>query len=468
MSVAVCYPDTYAVEETFQLLKIPWEWYVDGRQYDVVIARKPDVPGWTGNLIDLTTNDFFSRIATMLNTGRFHMHEPACDSLIDTLRQELRRHTVLAEIPPAPWGHPYMVALTHDVDVTSVRECRLATAGYAAFRCMGSGMVSTGLRLGFACIGIGDDPWALFDRWKTCEEELGVRSTFFFVPRKNDPGVHAHPYRAIRYNLGEKTGVLRDLEQNGWETGVHGIDNWTDAARGKEELKALGTGTKNPGNRTHWLLFDRDSWRVLDEAGYSYDTTFGYNDDAGFRAGTLQVYKPRDVQDLLELPLHIQDIGLFGKFCWAPSGTSWEKIPCLRLDEREARTRCDGIFDYARTFGGAVTILWHYENLVPPRNWSGIYVDLVKRAQADGAWVTTAGAVVKWFRKRRETGIEYDMNKNVLTIRVHTSPAGCNPPLLVRVHINPARVVHINAAYNSGDGYVDIMGTVPEITVTLT
>lgn len=115
-----------------------------------------------------------------------------------------------------------------------------------------------------------------------------------------------------------------------------------------------------------------------------------------------------------------------------------------------------------------MTILWHYENLVPPRNWSGIYVDLVKRAQADGAWVTTAGAVVKWFRKRRETGIEYDMNKNVLTIRVHTSPAGCNPPLLVRVHINPARVVHINAAYNSGDGYVDIMGTVPEITVTLT
>src|SRR5208283_6026562 len=100
----------------------------------------------------------------------------------------------------------------------------------------------------------------------------------------------------------------------------------------------------------------------------SYDTTFGYNDDAGFRAGTLQVYRPRGVENLLELPLHIQDLGLFGKFCWAPTASGWEKTPCLHLDEVAARASCESIFEYARTYGGAVTLLWHYENLVPPRD----------------------------------------------------------------------------------------------------
>ena len=61
--IGVAYPDQYAVDETFQLLKIPWEWYVPGQSYDVVIARKADVPDYTGNLIDLTGNDFFRKVS---------------------------------------------------------------------------------------------------------------------------------------------------------------------------------------------------------------------------------------------------------------------------------------------------------------------------------------------------------------------------------------------------------------------
>jgi hypothetical protein len=464
--IAVFYPDRYAVEELFQLLKVPWEGYVPGRQYDVVIARRTEVPDWTGNLIDLTANDFFKKISDLLNTGQPHLHEPSCDILIDSLRQELKKYTILVEIPPAPWDHPYMVALTHDVDVTSVKECRIVTAGYAAFQCITHGEVCAGLRLGLARFGIGNDPWSLFSRWKIFEDQLGVRSTFFFVSKKDDPGVRAHPYRAVGYDI--KPDVLRDLNQGGWETGVHGIDNWTDAERGKLESAALGPGDKSPGNRTHWLLFDQDSWKVLDAAGYSYDTTFGYNDDAGFRAGTTQVYRPRGVQNLLELPLHIQDLGLFGKFCWAPTDSDWVKTPCLHLNKNAARAYCNRIFDYAKTYGGAVTLLWHYENLTPPRDWSGLYADLVERAKADCAWVTTAGAIVAWFKGRRETGIEYDLNKNILTIRIRNLDSGQNSPMRIRVHIDPARVTYIDNEYRIGEGYVDIACTRPEITVTLT
>jgi len=463
MSIGVCYPDKYAVEETFQLLKIPWEWHVPDRSYDVVIAFRADVPGCTGPFIDLTGNDVFKKISDLLTTGQLHLHEPACDLLLDHLRGELKKYTFLVEIPPAPWGHPYMVALTHDVDVTSVRECRILTVGYAAYQSIIQGNFRAGLHLLCAKCGIGNDPWVLFERWKMFEGKLGVRSTFFFVPRKDDPGMIAHPYRSVGYVINKD--VLRGLTWEGWEVGIHGIDNWADAEMGKQEMAVLGM--KATGNRTHWLLFDKKSWQMLDEAGYTYDTTFGYNDDAGFRAGTLQVYRPKGTSKLLELPLHIQDLGLFGKFCWAPTAHDWEKTPCLHLDESVARIRCNDIFDYALKYGGAVTILWHYENLTPPRDWSVMYTELVKRAQADGAWVTTAGNVVEWFEVRRKTSITLFQDKKKITIRIQNLNLFQEPSLRVRLYIDPSSISHIEGDYISEDNYVDIKCVQPELSVIL-
>ena len=160
-------------------------------------------------------------------------------------------------------------------------------------------------------------------------------------------------------------------------------------------------------------------------------------------------------------------LGLFGKFCWAPTDNGWVKTPCMHLDEHAARMYCDRIFDYAKKLGGAVTILWHYENLTPPRDWSRLYKDLVKRAQADGAWVTTAGAVVEWFKRRRETGIEYCRGKNIITIKISNRLSGQNPPMFVRAFIDPVRVANIDTEYRVGEDYIDIRCTRPEITVTL-
>jgi predicted nucleotidyltransferase len=41
---------------------------------------------------------------------------------LEKLREKLKQFTTLAEIPPVPWGYSYMVALTHDVDITSVSK----------------------------------------------------------------------------------------------------------------------------------------------------------------------------------------------------------------------------------------------------------------------------------------------------------------------------------------------------------
>jgi len=65
------------------------------------------------------------------------------------------------------------------------------------------------------------------------------------------------------------------------------------------------------GVRMHWLYYSQQSaasWRPLARL---YDSTIGYNDTIGYRAGTTQVYKPLDANRLLELPLHAMDTAMF-------------------------------------------------------------------------------------------------------------------------------------------------------------
>ena len=61
--IGIIYPDEYAVKETFQLLKIPWEWYNSSEEYDVVIGRKEDLKSEevNFNLIDLSEEDVFKK-----------------------------------------------------------------------------------------------------------------------------------------------------------------------------------------------------------------------------------------------------------------------------------------------------------------------------------------------------------------------------------------------------------------------
>ena len=41
----------------------------------------------------------------------------------------------------------------------------------------------------------------------------------------------------------------------------------------------------------HWLLHDANAPSILEEAGYAYDSTLGYNETVGYRSGTTQVWQ---------------------------------------------------------------------------------------------------------------------------------------------------------------------------------
>jgi len=444
--IGVLFPDRYAVEETFQLLKTAWEYYDPSRDYDVVIAKRDGLKSTDSfTLIDLYETDFFDEVEMMLNSGLEGNREPTCDVLLDRLREKLKLATTLVEIPPIPWQYSYMVALTHDVDITSVRERRWISVGNAILNCFLAFRILSGIEILFAKWGLRKDPWNLFEKWMAMEDNLGVRSSFYFIPFKDEPGFDAPRIREAKYNLNEK--VIRRLVEGGWEVGVHGIDNWKDVRSGMNELKCISKfGISKIGTRIHWLLLDEWSLKRLDDAGYHYDTSFGYNGDVGFRAGTLQAYRPKGAYNLVELPLNIQDVALFRR-------------KYLNLPKDDAMEICDTIFNYARKYGGVVTLLWHQTSLAEPHNWGELYGDLVKSALEDGAWVTKAVDIVDWFRVRRDVQLSYSKNGKKINIHLGGLEAHQNchlPRMRLRVHIDPESVEYVSGEYLSGDGYLDV------------
>jgi hypothetical protein len=146
---------------------------------------------------------------------------------------------------------------------------------------------------------------------------------------------------------------------SGGEIALHGINAWASEEHARLESKELTPLAASPrpeerGVRMHWLYFDADAWQCLEAAGFSYDSTWGYNETVGYRAGTSQVFRPLCATTLLELPLHVMDTSLF-------------YASYLNLTPLAAQTVLSAIVQHARESGGTVTVNWHDRSLFPER-----------------------------------------------------------------------------------------------------
>ncbi len=210
----------------------------------------------------------------------------------------------------------------------------------------------------------------------------------------------------------------------GCEVGLHGIDAWVDSSKGREELEEIQrlTGVAEIGVRMHWLYYDQQSPVALEKAGAAYDSTIGYNETVGYRAGTTQAYMPIEASRLLELPLHVMDTALF--------------YPAyLALAPREARMLIGQMADNAVKFGGCLTINWHDRSVAPERLWGEYYRDLVEDLKSRGAWFATAGQTVSWFRKRRSVVFESDcVEPGAVRANVPPDSRDNLPGLRLRIH----------------------------------
>ena len=502
----VSWENDETVAEFFQLFKTPWEYYQEGKYYEVIITSpskifetnaaltivygseisivdkevevRDNAEGvsleWEGTCIPIYCSvltftqavvpflnsqrpghavgyeiskdnhkilrigyDIFREVHYLLTHGQPEKNAgvPTLDLHIEMLRTWIKAAGIeIIEIPPVPYGYKFIVCLTHDVDFIGIKNHLgdhsmwgyLYRASFGSLRNYTKGRIDSKklllnlksfFKLPLVYFGLDHDPWDQFDRYLEIEKGLG--STYFFIPFKNRAGEQfsekRDPYRAAKYDIGDTVSILSKLISNGCEIGVHGIDAWHSVEMGKVELQKIleKTGTHNStGIRMHWLVGNEKTPEILDKAGFSYDSTVGYNETLGFKAGTCQVYRPLTTKNLLELPVIIQDTALF-------SGKR------LNASESQANILCEQIIDTIIRVKGVLTILWHQRSLGPERLWDDFYIKLLNKLKMQQVWFATAGEIVKWFRVRRASQFEHggqSISRNINSLTKNALP----------------------------------------------
>lgn len=373
--------------------------------------------------------NLFAEVGILLSKGQpiERAGYPTMERQIQLLRRMLVDARVpFCEIPPVPDGFRFAAALTHDVDHPSLRAHGV---DHTVLGHLGRAVVGTvlewirgkrpfadvarnwlaAMELPFIQLGWRRDPWRRFVEYSRWEGGPG-RSTFFFIPFSGRPGHRsdgsaAPAYRAAKYGAADVQREIRALQAEGQEVGLHGIDAWRDVGAAKEELAAIEqtTGRHAPaGVRMHWLYRGPEMFAVLERAGIEYDSTVGYNETVGYRAGTSQAFRPlAGVTDLLELPLVVMDTALF-----YPSH--------LNLGRNEAWRLVTDLIRDAECQGGVLTINWHDRSLFAERLWGTFYRQMINEIEARGGWIATAANCVEWFRLRRRVVFDQSTGEPLL------------------------------------------------------
>jgi hypothetical protein len=267
----------------------------------------------------------------------------------------------------------FAVALTHDVDHP------LAFLGRSAgerLRQLGADVLVrrdaslAGRRLrSWTGIRRGDyrlDPYNTFDFLMEVSERLGVASSFYFLATRDTTPLNGfytlqHPW--IR-------ALMARIHERGHELGFHaGFDTYRDAERTTQEFNCLrttatelGVSPSRWGGRQHYLRWENPgTWSNWERAGLDYDSTLGFAEIVGFRAGTCHEFRPfhlrdRRPLDLAERPLHVMDTTLF---------------EYMKLTPAQALEAVLEVARACRRVQGTLTLLWHNSMLptAAQRRW---------------------------------------------------------------------------------------------------
>jgi peptidoglycan/xylan/chitin deacetylase (PgdA/CDA1 family) len=329
--------------------------------------------------------------------GRFFASSSCLDPL-DPPLERLRRELGL----PMPWYGTarFVVALSHDVDVPwrwtriGVRGAAARLKGHALARRAGPAVHEA---RALARVPVhklrGSDPNWRFAEIVAEEREHGARSTFYVMAGHGHRADGAAPEAYDRL----RPRVVESIVEAGAEVGLHGSYLAAEDLERLARERALLAQLDGPllGHRYHYLRVDPHRNLVpLQRIGFHYDTSLGFPDALGFRAGIAHPFRPWDSErnapaDLVEVPLAVMDATL--------AEERYEG-----LSAAAAKRPIFALLDWAAEHGGGFSILWHPERFDPPsaRGWDRLYFEVLDAVRERGGVCVSArelaGTAADW------------------------------------------------------------------------
>ena len=276
-------------------------------------------------------------------------------------------------------GKKFAIFLSHDIDdvTTSFRQLIRSFGPYPLHK----------QKLGFlkfirACYK-KQNPYLNFKEIIRLEKKYDANSSFFFLASEKDIFGDKYKIEDIQDDI---SYIIEQDCEIGLHTSFYAYNNLDLIKSEKKNLEEI-TGKKVVGVRNHVFRFNLpETWKLLAQAGFDYDSTFGYHDMIGFRNGMCHPFLPYNLNEkqiipILEIPPCVVDISLFS-YMKLNAVKSWKIIKKL--------------IDDVEKLGGVITILWH--------NWTYSYP------------VSFAGLFGKEWTKLYEKILEYGYKKNAWLI----------------------------------------------------
>lgn len=336
----------------------------------------------------------------------------------------VRRHE------PSPWGgKAFAVGLSHDIDSLRRWDSRgLLRAGREVARALGRGRASAAARAGSELVaGLraragGQDPHWNLDAIVSLEQAGEAQSTFFLIPHHTHRWDGTHPAyyqrrlpslagelaRMAEVGVHASTAAAEAIGDRGLETGDCGPAPLSQSplptprslgvAALRSERERLETMVGGPvrGVRFHNLRGGYEALPAVAAAGFEYDSTVGFAEEPGFRAGIARPFRPYDRErdrpvDLVEVPLVLMDTTLLSP-------------RYLGLPAAAGRCRALAVLAALRQWGGAAALLWHNDNLPPnpAGGYAELYGELMEWTRAAGGRLCPLAAIVDdWKQAQR-------------------------------------------------------------------